>query len=90
MAILPSFRLVKETDPEGRTSEGARQPREHVPWGEVFIGKKSYGITPLDPITLPTGPQTLLVKNPELNVEKKVKVNVPPGGTARVRVNLME
>lgn len=61
-----------------------------VPWGEVWLGKKSLGITPLDPIPLPAGAQVLVVKNPELNVERRVKVNVPAGGTARVRVNLME
>lgn len=61
-----------------------------VPWGEVFLGKKSLGVTPMDPVSLPAGPQVLTVKNPELNVERKVKVNVPAGGTARVRVNLME
>jgi serine/threonine-protein kinase len=60
-----------------------------VPWGQVFAGKKLLGITPMDPVTLPTGTQTLTVKNPDLNVEKKVKVVIPPGGTAHVRLNLM-
>jgi serine/threonine-protein kinase len=92
VAPTPPGPAKTETAPDPPAPAVARTGKleiDVVPWGQVFAGKKLLGITPMDPVTLPTGAQTLTVKNPDLNVEKKVKVVIPPGGTARVRLNLM-
>jgi hypothetical protein len=89
-APIPAVAESPPAPVEPAAPKNGRVRIDVVPWGEIFLGKKSLGITPLDPITLPSGPQVLVVKNPDLNVERRVKVNVPAGGTATVRVNLME
>jgi serine/threonine-protein kinase len=79
--------------PVAPAAEAAKTGRVQVdvaPWGELFLGNKSLGITPMPPVTLPAGAQVLVVKNPDLKVERKVKVKVVGGGTTRVFVNLLE
>ena len=61
-----------------------------LPWGEVSLGKRVLGVTPMSPVLLPAGVQMLTVKNPDLKVERRVRVNVPAGGTVTLKVNLME
>jgi serine/threonine-protein kinase len=60
------------------------------PWGEVFIGTKSIGITPFAPVELPAGKYTLTIKNPKLGKVRNVPANVEPGKTTVVRVDLAE
>ncbi len=78
---------VAAAEPVAKTG---RVQLDVAPWGEVFFGKKSLGITPMPAFTLPSGPQVLVVKNSELKVERKVKVNVPHGGATHLLVNLLE
>ena len=60
------------------------------PWGEVFEGGVSLGITPFAPLELPAGRHTLTVKNDKLSVNRTVKVTVTSGKTTLVRVDLLE
>ena len=40
LAILPSFRLVRETDPEMKRANAEGRVREHVPWKEVLLAMR--------------------------------------------------
>jgi eukaryotic-like serine/threonine-protein kinase len=60
------------------------------PWGEIFEGSKSLGITPMPPIELPAGVHKLIVKNSELKVSRAVTVKVPRNGTATLRIDLLD
>ena len=57
------------------------------PWAEVFLNQRALGITPLtDPLEVPAGRQTLVLRNTELKLEKRVTVEVEPGATTEVKV----
>jgi eukaryotic-like serine/threonine-protein kinase len=60
------------------------------PWAEVLHDGKRLGVTPMPPFELPSGPQTLTLVNKDLDVEKKIRVVVPPSREVVVRVNLLE
>ncbi|WP_224247840.1 serine/threonine protein kinase [Hyalangium gracile] len=60
------------------------------PWAEVFYAGKTLGVTPMAPIELPSGTQTLTLVNRDLDVEKKVKVSVPANRDVVLRVNLLD
>ena len=60
------------------------------PWAEVLIGGKSYGVTPIDPVPLPAGTQVITLRNKELNIERKVTVQVPSSGSIEVRADLLK
>jgi serine/threonine-protein kinase len=47
------------------------------PWGNVTVDGKSYGATPLPPISLSPGPHSVVVTNPEIGASR--------GGTARIQ-----
>jgi serine/threonine-protein kinase len=58
------------------------------PWAEVFLNGRSLGVTPMDPVTLPPGSHTLVLKNQPMGVERRVVVKVRPGVQSVVRVIL--
>ena len=61
------------------------------PWAEVFYNGKSYGMTPLkSPIEVPPGNVTFTLKNPQLGVNKKVVVKVPPGTEVVLKADLFK
>ncbi len=60
------------------------------PWAEVICSGKSYGVTPLAPFDLPVGVNTLILKNSELGVTKRVPVRVLPGTMVTVKADLFE
>lgn len=61
------------------------------PWAEVFYNGKSYGITPLkNPIEVPAGTVTFVLKNPQLGVNKKVSVKVTAGGDVVLKADLFK
>jgi serine/threonine-protein kinase len=60
------------------------------PWGEVMIGNKSFGVTPIAPISLAPGKQTITIRNSRLNVEKKVEVTIPSAEDVVLKVDLLE
>jgi hypothetical protein len=61
------------------------------PWAEVFYNGKSYGITPLkNPIEVPPGTATFVLKNPQLQVNKKVSVKVTAGGEVVLKADLFK
>jgi hypothetical protein len=60
-----------------------------MPWAEVRLGGRVLGITPMDPVELPRGAQTLTLVNSDLGVTRTVQVKVPAGGTTTVKVDLM-
>ncbi len=60
------------------------------PWAEVFYKGKSLGITPIAPVELPAGKQLLVLKNAELGKQRKVSVNIQPGGETQLKVDMFE
>ncbi len=59
------------------------------PWAEVFLGGKSLGITPIDPVVLPAGSHTFVLKNSRLGLEKRLETRVPAGGDIIVKADLL-
>ncbi len=60
------------------------------PWAEVWLGNKKLGVTPIDPVEVPAGTATFVLKNSQLGVTRKVTVKVPPGGNAVLRADLFK
>jgi serine/threonine-protein kinase len=91
VVLLDAGALAKTDEPHKNVAPASGTVDLTVlPWGEVKLGKRKLGVTPMDPFVLPAGPQVLTVSNPDLKVERKVRVVVPAGGVARVKINLME
>ncbi len=61
-----------------------------TPWGEVFEGPKSLGITPLPAVELSAGAHTFTIKNPDLKASRTVRVTVVPGKTQVLRLDLLD
>jgi serine/threonine-protein kinase len=77
---LPAQRLPKK---KGRVALRVN------PWAEVYLGSKSLGITPTPPFEMSAGVHTLTLKNPELGVVRKIRVEVPEGREVSVRADLL-
>lgn len=60
------------------------------PWAEVLFAGKSYGVTPIPPIEVPSGTATFTLKNKQLRVTRKVSVKVPPGGNVVLKADLFK
>jgi serine/threonine-protein kinase len=60
------------------------------PWAEVVYAGKSYGVTPIPPIEVPSGTATFTPKNKQLKVTRKVSVKVPPGGAVVLKADLFK
>ena len=60
------------------------------PWAEVLVSGKRLGTTPLPAFSLPAGRQLIILRNPELQVERQVVVRVQAGAEVTVTANLME
>lgn len=52
-----------------------------TPWSEVYIDKKHVGHTPVLGLPLPAGSHTIELKNPALNLAKKLKIKLKAGET---------
>ncbi|MGQ0505438.1 MAG: protein kinase domain-containing protein [Myxococcaceae bacterium] len=75
--------------PKPTNRPGAVAVRVH-PWAEVLVAGRNLGTTPLPAFSLPAGRHVIVLRNPELGVEKSVTVTVPSGGETSVSVNLMQ
>jgi hypothetical protein len=60
------------------------------PFAEVSVNGRVLGTTPFEPVELPPGPVTLVLKNQKLGVVRKVPVVVVAGQTVTVKVNLLK
>jgi serine/threonine-protein kinase len=60
------------------------------PWAEVFFEGKRVGVTPMRPLVVPAGTRTFLLRNPELAIERTVRVLVPPNGQVVLKEDLLE
>jgi hypothetical protein len=61
------------------------------PWAEVFYNGKSYGTTPLkQPIEVPAGNVTFMLRNSQLGVNKKVSVKVAAGAEVVLKADLFK
>jgi serine/threonine-protein kinase len=60
------------------------------PWAEVLYAGKSYGVTPIAPIEVPSGTATFTLKNEQLKVTRKVSVKVPAGATVVLKADLFK
>lgn len=59
-----------------------------VPWGDVSVDGKPQGPTPLPPISLPPGPHSVSVRNPELGASRGASVTIKPGQPSSVKFDL--
>ncbi|MCI0571878.1 MAG: protein kinase [Myxococcaceae bacterium] len=59
------------------------------PWAEAFVDGKPLGQTPLSDVPLLAGRHRLVLRNPELGAERRRVVNVPAGGHAVVKEDLL-
>ncbi len=59
-----------------------------TPWCNVSIDGRPVGETPIVNHSVPSGRHTITCTNPELNVSRTRSVDVQPGETARVRIEL--
>ncbi|MBX7100520.1 MAG: serine/threonine protein kinase [Myxococcaceae bacterium] len=60
------------------------------PWAEVLYLGKNLGTTPIAPVRVKAGKAVFTLRNRDLNVQRVVTVQVPPGGQAQLTANLME
>jgi serine/threonine-protein kinase len=58
------------------------------PWAAVKLGNKNLGQTPFDPVSLPEGRYEVLLTRDE--VQKRVTVDVAPGKTATLNVDMRD
>jgi serine/threonine-protein kinase len=59
-----------------------------VPWGNVSVDGKSYGATPIAPVSLPPGTHTVVVTNAELGAQRSATVKINPGKSHAVKFDL--
>lgn len=59
-----------------------------VPWGNVSVDGKSYGTTPIAPVSLSPGPHTVSVNNPDLGAQRSQTVRIQPGKPSAVKFDL--
>jgi serine/threonine-protein kinase len=59
-----------------------------VPWGQVFIGGKEVGQTPMARFSVPTGTVDIEMRNPETGRIVRKRVKVQAGKEHRVKVDL--
>jgi hypothetical protein len=89
---LQGERIVVDFDP-GRIPT-PKKPKFGVlrlttkPWSQVYLGKRSLGMTPLMGLKLPAGRHTLTAINKEFKIRKKFTVTIKPGKTVTKTVNL--
>jgi serine/threonine-protein kinase len=60
------------------------------PWAEVLYQGRSYGVTPVAPITVPAGTATFTLRNKQLGVTKQVSIKVPAGGEVVLKADLFK
>jgi len=60
-----------------------------IPWGEVTIGRKSYGQTPVR-ATLPAGKHRVRVRNDVAGKDEVINVTVEAGGEQVIERNWRE
>ena len=58
------------------------------PWGEVYIGERHFGVTPMMNQPVPTGRHSVVVANPELNQKKTIQIQVEPNQLVKVHFSL--
>lgn len=58
------------------------------PWGNVVVDGKPYGATPLGAISLPPGPHTVTVTNPELGASRSGTVKIVAGKPSSIKFDL--
>lgn len=58
------------------------------PWAEVWLDGRKVGITPMQPFELSAGKHRLVLKNPQLNAEQAVVIEVRSGQRLEVKRNL--
>ncbi len=74
-------------DAESDTSPGTLQVIV-VPWGNVSVDGKSYGTTPIAPVSLAPGPHTVSVNNPDLGAQRSQTVRIAAGKPSAVKFDL--
>jgi serine/threonine-protein kinase len=59
-----------------------------IPYCNVTIDGRPYGVTPLVGVEIPAGRHTIRCSSPPIGVTKTVPVNIPPNGTVRHQIKL--
>jgi eukaryotic-like serine/threonine-protein kinase len=78
--------VVKKLPP--KKAKSGRVTMRVNPWAEVYFANKKLGVTPFEPVEVPAGSATFVLKNSQLNVTRKVTVKVPAGGNVVLRADL--
>ena len=84
-------RAQRRTNPGGNNN-AASGPGQltfaSTPWCNVTIDGQRVGQTPIVNRSLPSGRHRIVCTNPELNLTRRLTVNIQPGQTTRQRIQL--
>lgn len=83
--VSPPVAQVPKTAPRARAGSLVVHA---YPWADVIVDSKPLGITPVGPMAIDPGTHTVTLVNSKLGVTRKVQVQVRPGRTASVEVDL--
>ncbi len=87
-------RRLKVRIPRGRTLRRSVSVRPGLlklsiqPWAEVYVDGKRMGTTPIAPLPVAPGRHRVRLVNPDLGVERTVRVQVPAGDAYLLRLDL--
>lgn len=85
----PRSRRTPPPAPAEAHGEGALSVRVH-PWAEVELDGRSLGLTPLSAVPVTSGRHQLVLRNPELGLERKLRVTIRAGAEVLVKEDLLE
>ncbi|MEM6731272.1 MAG: PEGA domain-containing protein, partial [Myxococcota bacterium] len=93
--VLVELDAIPAPPPKTRPTPARRDSNEDgyltletVPWTEVSIDGKPYGLTTLVRVKLPPGPHELHLTNEGAGVDAKRTVQIAPGKTRKMKINL--
>jgi eukaryotic-like serine/threonine-protein kinase len=72
-----------------RTTASGRLTLDSSPWADVYLAGRYLGSTPLVNVEVQAGPIELTLINPQLGIQRALKVDIPPGGQVRKTVELL-
>jgi serine/threonine-protein kinase len=60
------------------------------PWANVSLNGKPLGVSPVGPISVPAGRATVVLRNPELGLERRLVVRISPNQEVLLKEDLYE
>ncbi len=83
----PAHRTPRASTPSASDLPGTLTFRV-VPFAEVYLDGTRLGVTPLDPMSVPPGKHSLRLVNDEIQVERRLTVEVKSGETTPIKAKL--